>query len=223
MLDGRVQVKRPRRTGLGQAPASRVRHDGSERRAFKERRTRLTASHSLPLALAGMFGFGAKREQAGDSAGAAAVPPAAVPAPRTLESVVEEELPIQRHAVAMEGGMPSCLTLFDNFLLCYCPSSLFPPACRRCPAHSRCPQPSHRRSSRSTATGHRATACPSLKTSSSACRSRGSAKSARRRSGSAGGQSGGLAGVSARAARTCGTPGSACRSPPRCLHAERTC
>ncbi|GAA6000736.1 EMI1 family protein [Rhodotorula paludigena] len=66
-----------------------------------------------------MFGFGAKREQAGDPAGAAAVPPAAVPAPRTLESVVEEELPIQRHAVAMEGGMPSCLTLFDNFLLCY--------------------------------------------------------------------------------------------------------
>ncbi|GAA6000869.1 hypothetical protein JCM5350_007956, partial [Sporobolomyces pararoseus] len=38
---------------------------------------------------------------------------------RTFESLVQEELPIQRHSVAMEGGMPSCLTLFDNFLLCY--------------------------------------------------------------------------------------------------------
>jgi hypothetical protein len=25
----------------------------------------------------------------------------------------------------MEGGMPKCLTLFDNFLLCYCPSHPF--------------------------------------------------------------------------------------------------
>ncbi|GAA5961495.1 hypothetical protein JCM3765_003607 [Sporobolomyces pararoseus] len=38
---------------------------------------------------------------------------------RTFESLVQEELPIQRHSVNMEGGMPSCLTLFDNFLLCY--------------------------------------------------------------------------------------------------------
>ncbi|GAA5897650.1 EMI1 family protein [Sporobolomyces salmoneus] len=43
----------------------------------------------------------------------------AEPPRRTFESLVSEELPIQRHSVAMEGGMPSCLTLFDNFLLCY--------------------------------------------------------------------------------------------------------
>ncbi|GAA5985851.1 hypothetical protein JCM10908_006303 [Rhodotorula pacifica] len=45
--------------------------------------------------------------------------PTAPPRVRTLESLIEEELPIQRHSVAMEGGMPSCLTLFDNFFLCY--------------------------------------------------------------------------------------------------------
>ncbi|KAI5479163.1 hypothetical protein MNV49_004023 [Pseudohyphozyma bogoriensis] len=46
--------------------------------------------------------------------------PAPPPKPeRTFESLVEEELPIQRASVAMEGGMPTCLTLFDNFFLCY--------------------------------------------------------------------------------------------------------
>ncbi|GAA6031538.1 hypothetical protein JCM8097_006508 [Rhodosporidiobolus ruineniae] len=66
-----------------------------------------------------MFGFG----RAQDSQKPPATPPEQVapapPPPRTFEQLVEEELPIQRHSVAMEGGMPKCLTLFDNFLLCY--------------------------------------------------------------------------------------------------------
>ncbi|GAA5823775.1 hypothetical protein JCM11251_003288 [Rhodosporidiobolus azoricus] len=67
-----------------------------------------------------MFGFGAsaKSEQAATAPVQEAAAPSPPP-PRTFDSVVEEELPIQRHSVAMEGGMPSCLTLFDNFLLCY--------------------------------------------------------------------------------------------------------
>jgi hypothetical protein len=74
-----------------------------------------------------MFGFGSKTTP---SAPPSSSEPTRIPPPpaetveaprrRTFESLVEEELPIQRHSVAMEGGMPSCLTLFDNFLLCYC-------------------------------------------------------------------------------------------------------
>ncbi|GAA6020640.1 hypothetical protein JCM11491_001130 [Sporobolomyces phaffii] len=71
-----------------------------------------------------MFGFGTKSTPAMPSSPEATLPAPelATPPPptrRTFESLVEEELPIQRHSVAMEGGMPSCLTLFDNFLLCY--------------------------------------------------------------------------------------------------------
>ncbi|KAM0751638.1 hypothetical protein T439DRAFT_312989 [Meredithblackwellia eburnea MCA 4105] len=36
-----------------------------------------------------------------------------------FNSLVQEEIPIQTAAVNMQGGMPSCLTLFDNYLLCY--------------------------------------------------------------------------------------------------------
>ena len=42
-----------------------------------------------------------------------------------FERLVREEIPIQSASVAMEGGIPSCVTLFDNFLLCYC---TFPPS-----------------------------------------------------------------------------------------------
>ncbi|GAA5969483.1 hypothetical protein JCM11641_008130 [Rhodosporidiobolus odoratus] len=68
-----------------------------------------------------MFGFGSSTHQspslAPPAAPEASLPPP--PPPRTFQSLVEEELPIQRHSVQMEGGMPKCLTLFDNFLLCY--------------------------------------------------------------------------------------------------------
>lgn len=33
---------------------------------------------------------------------------------------MQEELPIQRASVAMEGGAPACMTLLDNFFLCFC-------------------------------------------------------------------------------------------------------
>ncbi|GAA5849524.1 hypothetical protein JCM3766R1_000219 [Sporobolomyces carnicolor] len=74
-----------------------------------------------------MFGFGTSKVTA-ESLESPPRNPSSPPSPssepvapprRTFESLVEEELPIQRHSVAMEGGMPSCLTLFDNFLLCY--------------------------------------------------------------------------------------------------------
>ncbi|GAA5960310.1 hypothetical protein JCM8115_001136 [Rhodotorula mucilaginosa] len=69
-----------------------------------------------------MFGWGAKSSSSTastSSAPAESTPTPLRPCVRTLESLIEEELPIQRHSVAMEGGMPSCLTLFDNFFLCY--------------------------------------------------------------------------------------------------------
>ena len=44
-----------------------------------------------------------------------------------FERLVREEIPIQTASVAMEGGIPSCVTLFDNFLLCYCQSPSPPP------------------------------------------------------------------------------------------------
>lgn len=58
---------------------------------------------------------------------AEANPPLSLHPRRTFDELVLEEVPIQRASVAMEGGMPSCLTLFDNFFLCYCPSSPPPP------------------------------------------------------------------------------------------------
>lgn len=76
-----------------------------------------------------MFGWGTKSSSS--TASALSTPNEPTPPPprvRTLESLIEEELPIQRHSVAMEGGMPSCLTLFDNFFLCYCRSPLFLPS-----------------------------------------------------------------------------------------------
>jgi len=38
---------------------------------------------------------------------------------RTFGSLVRDEIQIQTIAVDMEGGMPSCTTLLDNFLMCY--------------------------------------------------------------------------------------------------------
>ncbi|SCV71618.1 BQ2448_3206 [Microbotryum intermedium] len=38
---------------------------------------------------------------------------------RTFASLVEEERPLQAASVAMEGGMPSCIKLFDQYLSCY--------------------------------------------------------------------------------------------------------
>ncbi|SGY62642.1 BQ5605_C007g04716 [Microbotryum silenes-dioicae] len=38
---------------------------------------------------------------------------------RTFASLVEEERPLQAASVAMEGGMPSCIKLFDRYLSCY--------------------------------------------------------------------------------------------------------
>lgn len=73
-----------------------------------------------------MFGFGSTSSSAPSTLPEPTrIPPLSPPVEsppvrRTFERLVEEELPIQRHSVAMEGGMPSCLTLFDNFLLCYC-------------------------------------------------------------------------------------------------------
>ena len=50
-----------------------------------------------------------------------------------FERLVREEIPIQTASVAMEGGTPSCVTLFDNFLLCYCTLLPSPPTS---PLHS---------------------------------------------------------------------------------------
>ncbi|GAA5874364.1 hypothetical protein JCM3774_005017 [Rhodotorula dairenensis] len=69
-----------------------------------------------------MFGWGSKENKDAAAPDSTEPPPAAAaaaPRVRTLASLIEEELPIQRHSVAMQGGMPSCLTLFDQFFLCY--------------------------------------------------------------------------------------------------------
>ncbi|GAA6060828.1 hypothetical protein JCM10212_005246 [Sporobolomyces blumeae] len=66
-----------------------------------------------------MFGLGSRSTPAPAQEPTATRLEAPVAARRTLEQLVEEELPIQRHSVDMMGGMPSCLTLFDEFFLCY--------------------------------------------------------------------------------------------------------
>ncbi|KAK4057119.1 hypothetical protein OIO90_002019 [Microbotryomycetes sp. JL221] len=38
---------------------------------------------------------------------------------RTFERLVQEELPVQRASLAMQGGPPSCMTLFDEFFSCF--------------------------------------------------------------------------------------------------------
>ncbi len=86
----------------------------------------------------------------------------------TFDQLVQEEVPIQSASVAMEGGMPSCLTLFDNFLLCYCKSPLSLGLSLAEAEGLPNPQRSPRRDCQSTATAHPATALPSLRTSSSA-------------------------------------------------------
>ncbi|GAA5926207.1 EMI1 family protein [Sporobolomyces koalae] len=68
-----------------------------------------------------MFGFGQKQPLPATASEADhhVEQPEPGPPRRTFDSLVQQELPIQQRSVAMEGGMPSCLTLFDNFLLCY--------------------------------------------------------------------------------------------------------
>lgn len=39
---------------------------------------------------------------------------------RTFEQLVQEEIPIQRASLAMQGGPPKCMTLFDEFFSCFC-------------------------------------------------------------------------------------------------------
>ncbi|KAM0790734.1 hypothetical protein ACM66B_004589 [Microbotryomycetes sp. NB124-2] len=46
-------------------------------------------------------------------------PAPATPAPRTFEQLVQEEIPVQRASVAMQGGPPTCMTLFDEFFSCF--------------------------------------------------------------------------------------------------------
>jgi hypothetical protein len=49
-------------------------------------------------------------------------------ATQSLAELTREELPLQSASVDMEGGnMPSCMTLFDRYLACYCQ---FLPFCR---------------------------------------------------------------------------------------------
>lgn len=119
-----VEVKNLRREGKRQrGGAAKARSVSSPNLIFHLPNPDLTAT---------MFGWGAKSSSSTastSSAPAESTPTPLRPCVRTLESLIEEELPIQRHSVAMEGGMPSCLTLFDNFFLCYCQSpSVFPPA-----------------------------------------------------------------------------------------------
>ncbi|KAK9895948.1 hypothetical protein P389DRAFT_160550 [Cystobasidium minutum MCA 4210] len=38
---------------------------------------------------------------------------------RKFAQTVEEEVPIQKANLPVNGGTPSCVTLFDNFLLCF--------------------------------------------------------------------------------------------------------
>ncbi|BGP34118.1 hypothetical protein JCM10296v2_005933 [Rhodotorula toruloides] len=71
-----------------------------------------------------MFGWG-KEESPQAAAGPSQPTAPSPPPPRTFESLVEEELPIQRHSVAMQGGMPSCMTIFDDFVSCYSLGSQF--------------------------------------------------------------------------------------------------
>lgn len=37
----------------------------------------------------------------------------------TFDKLVNEELAIQRRNLPVNGGLPSCVTLMDNFLLCF--------------------------------------------------------------------------------------------------------
>lgn len=60
---------------------------------------------------------GAKRGRQGCLCLALSISPMA---PKSFDQLVAEEVPIQRASVAMAGGMPSCLTLFDEALACYC-------------------------------------------------------------------------------------------------------
>ena len=69
-------------------------------------------------------------------------------APSKFARLVEEEIPIQATNLPINGGLPSCVTLFDNFLLCFGASELR----RVCMMHSRCitiAQPSANNSLRS--------------------------------------------------------------------------
>lgn len=38
---------------------------------------------------------------------------------KEYEDLVKEEIPIQKTNLPLNGGLPSCITLLDNFLLCF--------------------------------------------------------------------------------------------------------
>lgn len=106
-----------------------------------------------------------------------AAPVPATPAPlrrRTFDQLVEEELPIQRASVAMEGGAPTCMTLFDDFFSCFCTSAALS---RRSPLSRASLTPSLPRAQlsghkpvTSTDTATPAIALPNSTRSNSACR-----------------------------------------------------
>lgn len=168
---------------------------------------------------------------------AAAPTPVPEPAPttalrrRTFEQLVEEEIPIQRASVAMEGGAPSCMTLFDDFFSCFCtsfvsstlelgaradrpPPLLFlsrcsssRPAVPTPRAHSVRQQPSAPKPAPSTGTATRGTVLPSSPRSSSACRSNPSPPNDVKKCGSSDVRSGGRGDGWRRVVRMCGRRG----------------
>lgn len=64
----------------------------------------LSTDPVIPMASSGDAG-----SSAGDTAGQAG----------KYAQVVEEEIPIQTANLPVNGGLPSCVTLMDNFLLCF--------------------------------------------------------------------------------------------------------
>lgn len=51
---------------------------------------------------------------------------------RKFAQIVEEEIPIQKANLPVNGGTPSCVTLFDNFLLCFSASLSLRTSCPFC-------------------------------------------------------------------------------------------
>lgn len=117
---------------------------------------------------------------------------------RTFQKLVEEEIPIQAVNLPINGGLPSCVTLMDNFLMCFgecrkkrskrcvsgCASCLCSSADSRFASPSTDYQLSASSSPRSTGTAPPRTAPPSGRTSRSAWPTAVCRKIERSRSGS---------------------------------------